>query len=71
MQTSTIVEVDGVFVGAAVRRFDAEAPRFYATHDSVRALHDEISPDIATLTARVAHQFRRARSLGYGSVGRN
>lgn len=37
------------------------ARRFYATHDSVRSLHNETLPDLVVLTRRVTQQFRRNR----------
>ncbi|MBB2200908.1 hypothetical protein [Gluconacetobacter tumulisoli] len=61
MQTSTIIEIDGIFLGAAIL-LDGPARRFYAAHDSVRSLHNETLPDLAALTRRVAQQFQCSRA---------
>ncbi|ACI50606.1 conserved hypothetical protein [Gluconacetobacter diazotrophicus PA1 5] len=61
MLNSTIIEVDGIFLGAAIVLDGLGGRRFYATHDSVRSLHNQTLPDLVVLTHRVAQQFRRAR----------
>ncbi|GBQ31046.1 hypothetical protein HLH34_02260 [Gluconacetobacter azotocaptans] len=62
MLNSTIIEIDGIFLGAAILLDGVSARRFYATHDSVRSLHNETLPDLASLTRRVAQHFRRSRA---------
>lgn len=58
MLSSTIIEVDGIFVGAAIQVDGFNARRFYAAHDKVRSLHNETSPDLAVLLRTVTRQFR-------------
>ncbi|RFD19939.1 hypothetical protein DY926_08880 [Komagataeibacter melaceti] len=58
MFDSKIIEVDGVFVGAAIITGIATSLRFYAAHDSVRSLHNVILPDLAVLRAHVTRAFR-------------
>ncbi|GBR18512.1 hypothetical protein AA0616_1313 [Komagataeibacter nataicola NRIC 0616] len=59
MFDSKIIEVDGVFVGAAIITGLATSLRFYATHESVRSLHNAILPDLAALRHHVTATFRR------------
>ncbi|GCE81097.1 hypothetical protein [Komagataeibacter oboediens] len=59
MFESKIIEVDGVFVGAAIITGIASSLRFYATHDSVRSMHNAILPDLVALKQRVTATFRR------------
>jgi len=61
MHSSTIIEFDGIFLGTAIRVPGIDAPRFYATHDSVRALHNSILPDLASLRRRVTAHFLKSR----------
>jgi len=61
MHSSTIIEFDGIFLGTAIRVPGIDAPRFYATHDSVRALHNASLPDIAALRRRVTAHFLNVR----------
>ena len=61
MFESKIIEVDGVFVGAAIITGIASSLRFYAAHDSVRSLHNTILPDLVALKQRVTTTFRRMR----------
>mgnify|MGYP003362468861 CR=1 FL=1 len=58
MFDSKIIEVDGVFVGAAIVTGIATSLRFYATHESVRSLHNILMPDLAALRAHVTATFR-------------
>ncbi|AXY21593.1 hypothetical protein CD178_00789 [Komagataeibacter saccharivorans] len=64
MFDSKIIEVDGVFVGAAIITGIATSLRFYATHESVRSLHNAILPDLAALRHRVTATFRRIGTQG-------
>lgn len=66
MFDSKIIEVDGVFVGAAIITGIATSLRFYATHESVRSLHNVLMPDLAALRAHVTATFRR---MGQGRRG--
>ncbi|WP_342628900.1 hypothetical protein AAC691_03025 [Nguyenibacter vanlangensis] len=56
---SMIIEVDGTFLGAAILLAGGRRLRFYAVHDSVRALHNQVRPDFESLRRSVALQFRR------------
>lgn len=58
MLSSTIIEIDGVFLGAAILLGQQGARRFYATHASVRILHDVVLPDLGSLRRKVISQFR-------------
>lgn len=58
MLKSTIIEVDGIFVGAAILVDGFAARRFYAAHDKVRSLHNATLPDLAVLMRTVTRQFR-------------
>ncbi|WP_323991606.1 hypothetical protein [Nguyenibacter sp. L1] len=62
MLNSTIIEIDGIFLGAAILLDGPGARRFYAAHDSVRSLHNEILPDLTALTHLVARQFHGSRA---------
>ncbi|PYD49211.1 hypothetical protein NJLHNGOC_08860 [Novacetimonas cocois] len=58
MLESTIIEIDGIFVGTAIVLANVAGRRFYATHDRVRALHNAVLPDLGSLRRRVARLFR-------------
>ncbi|MBY4640870.1 hypothetical protein K6L44_12950 [Gluconacetobacter entanii] len=60
MLESTIIEIDGIFVGTAIVLTNVVGRRFYATHDSVRALHNVVLPDLSSLRRRVTSLFRAA-----------
>ena len=59
MFDSKIIEVDGVFVGAAIITGIATSLRFYATHENVRSLHNMLMPDLGALREHVTATFRR------------
>lgn len=59
MLKSDIVEVDGVFVGAAILQTNHVDRAFFATHERVRALHGRILPDLATVRDQATRCFRR------------
>ncbi|MCQ8279727.1 hypothetical protein NFI95_14880 [Acetobacteraceae bacterium KSS8] len=58
MTKSEIVEVDGVFVGAAIQQPDSTQHRFFATHDRVRPLHGATMPSLAAIRHQAARHFR-------------
>jgi len=60
MLSSTIIEVDGIFLGAAILLEPHGTRQFYAAHERVRALHQIVMSDLARLERRVALQFRAA-----------
>lgn len=62
MLESKIIEIDGVFLGTAIQVQGVGGRRFYAAHESVRALHNAVEPDFAVLARHVAQQFHRNRA---------
>ncbi|QDH16694.1 hypothetical protein [Swingsia samuiensis] len=60
MLGSTVVEIDGVFLGVAIIVNQTGTRRFYAAHDCVRSLHNKTIPDIDLLKQQVASQARLA-----------
>ncbi|MCP9319544.1 hypothetical protein KBX73_07115 [Acetobacter persici] len=67
IRTSKIIEIDGVFLGAAIQMSGEAGQRFYAAHESVRALHNAIKPDVAMLARQVAQTFRQNRVASYAA----
>ena len=61
MLSQKSIEIDGGFLGTAIGSGGAAGLRFYAAHDSVRALHNVVEPDLAGLSLQVAYQFRQNR----------
>ncbi|MCB8876920.1 hypothetical protein [Acidisoma silvae] len=58
MRKSEVIEVDGVFVGAAILQDNRDECAFYATHDLVRSLHGQILPSLKAIRSEAARQFR-------------
>ena len=58
MLGSTVIEINGIFVGVAILVSTTGARRFYAAHESVRALHNETVADLSALRRRVAQHAR-------------
>ncbi|MCG0997597.1 hypothetical protein LG413_05610 [Acetobacter persici] len=67
IRTSKIIEIDGVFLGTAIQMSGEAGQRFYAAHESVRALHNAIKPDVAMLARQVAQTFRQNRIASYAA----
>ncbi|MFT8716595.1 MULTISPECIES: hypothetical protein [Gluconobacter] len=63
MLSSKVIHVDGVFLGTAIMSGSLNTLRFYATHESVRALHNACMPDFGALYAQVRSLFNRSRLL--------
>ena len=63
MLSSKVIHVDGVFLGTAIVSASLNSLRFYATHESVRALHNACMPDFGALYAQVKSLFNRSRLL--------
>ncbi|GBR71145.1 hypothetical protein [Gluconobacter kanchanaburiensis] len=63
MLSSRVIHVDGVFLGTAIMSGGLNALRFYATHESVRALHNACMPDFGVLYDQVKKLFNRNRLL--------
>lgn len=60
MFKSDVVEVDGVFVGAAILQANRTDRTFFATDDRVRPMHGQILPSLAAVRWHAARQFRAA-----------
>lgn len=60
MRGSSVVEVDGVFVGAAILHPETRQCRFFATDDRVRELHGRTMPDLAAVRRQAYEQFHAA-----------
>ncbi|NHN88827.1 hypothetical protein [Acetobacter conturbans] len=58
MYESQTVEVDGIFVGTIILESNRTRHRFYATHDSVRSLHNQVLNERRELVRRAVAQFR-------------
>jgi hypothetical protein len=59
MLKSDIVEVDGVFVGAAILQPNGSDRAFYAAHGHVQSLHGQVMRSLAEVRAQAAEHFRR------------
>ncbi|EHH68237.1 hypothetical protein [Gluconobacter morbifer] len=59
MMSSKVIHVDGVFLGTAIVCDGLNTLRFYATHESVRVLHNACMPDLLALYAQVRRLFKR------------
>ncbi len=62
MLKSEIVEVDGVFVGAAISLSSRDGLAFFATHERVRTLHGSRLPNMAAVRHQAARHYRGVRS---------
>jgi len=62
MFKSDVVEVDGVFVGAAILQPNQTDRAFFATDDRVRPMHGKILPSLAAVKWHAARQFHAASS---------
>ena len=62
MLSSKVIHVDGVFLGAAILQEGLNTLRFYAAHESVRALHNACLPNLAALHTQVRRLFDMSRS---------
>ncbi len=58
MLESQVIEIDGVFVGAAILQPNRVDLAFFATHDRLRPMHGSILPSLAALRHEAAHHFR-------------
>lgn len=63
MFESDVVEVDGVFVGTAIRQPNRTERLFFATHERVRTMHGVVLPSLAVIRHQAARHFRGARSV--------
>jgi hypothetical protein len=59
MLKSDVVEVDGVFVGAAILQPNRTDRAFYAAHDRVRSLHGHVLPSLADVRTQAARHFHK------------
>ncbi|NLI27500.1 MAG: hypothetical protein GX413_08950 [Acetobacter sp.] len=58
MYNSRIIEDNGTFLGALILENDDNTRRFYATHDSVRSLHNLTMGNTEELKRHVIRYFR-------------
>lgn len=74
MIKSEVVEVDGVFVGAAILLADRTSHRFFAAHDRVRPLHGTTTSSLAAIRQQATRHFRgvpnAAEAIVVSQVGR-
>jgi hypothetical protein len=63
MLKSDIVEVDGVFVGAAILQPNGSDREFYAAHANVRSLHGQVMRSLTEVRVQAAQCFRRFERL--------
>ncbi|AFW01060.1 hypothetical protein Gbth_025_050 [Gluconobacter thailandicus F149-1 = NBRC 100600] len=61
MLNSKVIHVNGVFLGTAIMNSSMSTLRFYATHESVRALHNACMPDLLALYCQVRRLFNSSR----------
>ena len=69
MFESEVVEIDGVFVGAAILQPNRVDLAFFATHDRLRPMHGSILPSLAALRHQAAHHFRGVSSAAEAVAG--
>lgn len=58
MLGSTVIEINGIFLGVAILVSATGARRFYAAHDSVRGLHNQTLTDLSALRRLVSQHAR-------------
>ena len=63
MVESDVVEIDGVFVGAAILQPNRIDRAFFATHEKLRPLHGAVLPGLAELRHQAARHFRGTPSV--------
>ena len=62
MVESDVVEIDGVFVGAAILQPNRSDRAFHATHERLRPLHGAVLPSLAEIRHQAARHFRGVAS---------
>lgn len=62
MFESDVIEIDGVFVGTAIRQANRSDRAFFATHDRLRPMHGAVLPSMAAIRHEAARHFRGVRS---------
>ncbi len=62
MVESDVVEIDGVFVGAAIRQPNRAGLAFFATHERLRPLHGAVLSSLAEIRHQAARHFRGVAS---------
>ena len=63
MRESTVIEIDGVFVGSAILQANREDRVFFAVHRSVGAMHRRVLPSLAEVHAQARQCYRLHCSL--------
>ena len=63
MVESDVVEIDGVFVGAAILQPNLTDRAFFATHERLRPLHGAVLPSLSEIRHQAARHFRGVTSV--------
>jgi hypothetical protein len=63
MQTSKVIEVDGVFIGAAVRLPESQGWRFVSANERARAADGATAPTLADASLLARRAFMTARRV--------
>jgi hypothetical protein len=61
MQTSKVIEVDGVFIGAAIRLPESQGWRFVSANDRARAADGATAPTLADASLLARRAFITSR----------
>ena len=69
MFESDVVEIDGVFVGAAILQPNRVDRTFFATDERVRSLHGAVLPSLAAIRHQAARHFRGVASAAERIAG--
>lgn len=69
MFESDVVEIDGVFVGAAILQPNRVDRAFFATDERVRSLHGAVLPSLAAIRHQAARHFRGVSSTAERIAG--
>lgn len=69
MFESDVVEIDGVFVGAAILQANRTDRAFFATHDRLRPMHGAVLPSMAAIRYQAARHFRGVSSTAETIAG--
>ena len=69
MFESEVVEIDGVFVGAAILQSNRMDHAFFATHDRLRPMHGAVLPSMAALRQQAMRHFRGVSSTAETIAG--
>lgn len=59
MRESEVIEVDGVFVGAAIASSERGERYFFAVDTRLKSMHGKVQPSLADVKLQAQRQFRR------------